>query len=506
MANIALFRRLEPRLPLGDLDRGFRAEIADPLWLLGRQWQLGEHAGEDASSPVLVDVTSQLVDIDPVQNFPELDPSRVPLEGVIERETSDWWTIGRRLRLGKAYADAMGLGPPEVAQDSLRVGNLPAPYDVFSHRAYDGYALWLQAPAHAVFTEVPLDPPEHWDPAELVYTATLSAGNTHLTIPRHDGGRLDWYSVDADVPFPVSAAQTRTERLLPNRINYPGAPNPRWWEIENHAVDIGGFPPDRGHFATMLLVDLVVSHADDWFTFPVRTQAGSIVRLNAVQVTDSFDQTWPVTPPSNWELFRVRGLDSTSLLVWPSVATPLQSDPLEDVLLGIDEDANAVFAVELRADGRDLPTEPTPTGPRPPDDEPLDASARVQYRYQPSIGARRYWHPYILQDVAGRRRFVQARLANLAVNPPALFPEPVARVLYDKANFTANPANQVQPVHQIEPSTIPRFGLRLQRQWVLARDVDGNPRLWIQRRRLALHDPPRTTLRFDTLTRALPGL
>ena len=123
---------------------------------------------------------------------------------------------------------------------------------------------------------VPVDPPEHWDPAELVYTATLSAGATHLTIPRHDGGRLDWYSVDADTPVPVSAAQTRTERRLPNRIDYPGAPNPRWWEIENHAVDIGGFPPDRGHFATMLLVDLVVSHADDWFTFPVRTQAGSL--------------------------------------------------------------------------------------------------------------------------------------------------------------------------------------------------------------------------------------
>jgi hypothetical protein len=87
-----------------------------------------------------------------------------------------------------------------------------------------------------------------------------------------------------------------------------------------------------------------------------------------------------------------------------------------------------------------------------------------------------------------------------------LFPEPVARLLYDKANLAADPANQVQPVHQIEPATIPRSGLRLRRQWVLARDVDGHPRLWVQRRRLALRDPPTTTLRFDTLTRALPGV
>jgi hypothetical protein len=31
-------------------------------------------------------------------------------------------------------------------------------------------------------------------------------------------------------------------------------------------------------------------------------------------------------------------------------------------------------------------------------------------------------------------------------------------VLYDKAHLAANPANQVGPVHQIEPATIPRFG------------------------------------------------
>src|SRR5688572_4950798 len=119
MANIALFQRLEPRQPLSDLDRGFRAEIADPLWLLGRQWHLGEHNGEDASSPTLVDVTAQLVDIDPLPNHPELDPARVPLEAVVEREESDWWTIGRRLALGKAYAEDMNLVPAHAAPAHL---------------------------------------------------------------------------------------------------------------------------------------------------------------------------------------------------------------------------------------------------------------------------------------------------------------------------------------------------------------------------------------------------
>jgi hypothetical protein len=509
MINCAIYRRLEAQRPQGSLERGFRAEVADPLWLLGRQWQLGEHAGEDASSPVLVDVTSQHVEVDPLPGHVELDPTRVPLEGVVERELDDWWTPGRRVRLGTAYATATNMGPTGLAQPSVVVTGLPAPYDSLNGQAYDGLALWHQDPGHAVFADVPGQPAESWDPAELVYTAILTAGTIQLTMPRHDGGRLDWYSVDAAGPAPASAAQTRNQRLLPNRMSYPGAPHPRWWQIEDHAVDIGGFPPDRGHFATMLLVELVVSHADDWFTFPVSTRTGNVVRLDIVKAIDSFDEIWPLTPPSGWELFRLRGLDATSLLVWPTVATPLHGAVLEEVLFSIDEDANALFAVELRAGGHDLPTEGVATGPTQPPPaagaQPVDASTRLQYRYRPSAGARRYWHPYLLQDVGGRRRFVQGRLADLDATSPTLFPEPVAEVLYDRANLAPDPADQVEPVHQIEPATIPRYGLRLTRQRVLARDVDGNPMLWVQRRRLPLHDPPISTLRYDTLIHRTPA-
>ena len=44
-----IVQRLEAD-PNGDLARGFAAETADPLWLIGRAWQMCEHEGEDASS------------------------------------------------------------------------------------------------------------------------------------------------------------------------------------------------------------------------------------------------------------------------------------------------------------------------------------------------------------------------------------------------------------------------------------------------------------------------
>ena len=34
-----------------DTDEGLRARVADPVWFITRQWQLGELQGEDAAFP-----------------------------------------------------------------------------------------------------------------------------------------------------------------------------------------------------------------------------------------------------------------------------------------------------------------------------------------------------------------------------------------------------------------------------------------------------------------------
>ena len=48
--------RLEPRVRPdgsgGNLAQALEARVHDPLWALGRQWQLGELQGEDAGSPI----------------------------------------------------------------------------------------------------------------------------------------------------------------------------------------------------------------------------------------------------------------------------------------------------------------------------------------------------------------------------------------------------------------------------------------------------------------------
>ena len=35
-----------------ELDAGVEARVADPLWMLARQWQVGEFRGDDAGNPI----------------------------------------------------------------------------------------------------------------------------------------------------------------------------------------------------------------------------------------------------------------------------------------------------------------------------------------------------------------------------------------------------------------------------------------------------------------------
>ena len=79
-----------------------RAKVNDPVWFLGRQWQLGEHRGRDAASPALVHLTVTETPVTGPTPAPDDDPRVTPPEAIIESEPEQWWTIGRRVRVGQS--------------------------------------------------------------------------------------------------------------------------------------------------------------------------------------------------------------------------------------------------------------------------------------------------------------------------------------------------------------------------------------------------------------------
>ena len=279
-------------------------------------------------------------------------------------------------------------------------------------------------------------------------------------------------------------------RVTPGRLRYPSAPLPRWWQIEDAQVSIGGQAPDRSALATLVLIDLIVNHSDNWYTVGVPARAGTISTLEDVTVIDSFGDRWPVSPPEDWSLFTTTGLGSHSLVIWATAPAPLAGPVVDDVVIGIDEDANVVWAVEQVVAGRTLASiAPAPS-------ESAETVAAQGFSYLAMTPVPRYWHPYVLDEPAGRRRFIQGRAADLGGPEPILLPEPASDLLLDPEAPAAG------PVHKLEPAAIPAEGLRVQRRAMLARSTEGAPVLWNQRRRQPLSAPPVTDLRFDVLRAA----
>jgi len=170
--SITEWHRLSPTTRNDSMTEGLRAKVADPLWLLGRQWQVGELAGEDAGSPVKIeawyehdpltrlalgaDGTPRDYDVatdGPLEATVEREPVAAEREGAVNRETAV--EAGRNFL---ARTDTQGVtvdGRPIRATDfpsSLRLGTDADPIDaggerylsVVGDRALDGHAVYEQ--------------------------------------------------------------------------------------------------------------------------------------------------------------------------------------------------------------------------------------------------------------------------------------------------------------------------------------------------------------------------
>ncbi len=510
--NLISYIRLEPRPFERNFEAGFSAAIHDPVWFLGRQWQMGEHQGENASSPIWADykLTSRQI----ISSDDRFDPQIVPAETIVESELFDWWTMGRRVRIGKKLEAIPSLkNKPE-----LQFTNPPPPYEHFINQL-DGLAVWKKRSSLGIAdnqfgNDIPADSIPAWDSQELLYQQSdensFACDKINLTVKRHRGGRLDWYSVDGELSANAVAANTEKGEAIPTVLQYPGAPNTRWWQIENADVDMGGYVPDSAHTPTAMLTELIFSHSDDWFLFPILAKAGNTVSIDELDILDVFGRTYNSTdmdaankirwsglqPPDNWTLFQVTGLNPNDLLLWHVAELPLESIPLEKVQFGADEQSNMVWAVERTVDSRDVLTGKdddvsadlkfnpgTPKGSTLPDQE-------AEYAYIPAKGIVPYWYPYEIVETASTRLLEQQFLPDYTLQIPQRMPAPKSAVLQP---------DEIGKLHTINPLAIPSNGIELERRWQLARDMNGFPLIWLQRKRSSLLSPPARLLRFDVM-------
>ena len=96
------YNRLESRPRTDNFNRALRAEIRDALWMMCKQWQMGEFLGDDAGTPVSAKVHikgQQIAKYKPNGNDTEAFDLETPLEGTVERRPIPFQAGGLQLAL-----------------------------------------------------------------------------------------------------------------------------------------------------------------------------------------------------------------------------------------------------------------------------------------------------------------------------------------------------------------------------------------------------------------------
>jgi hypothetical protein len=111
--TVMMWNRIEGRpRSTKNFDRALKAEVRDALWMLSRQWQMGEFEGDDAGSPVLAKLrldTTQLTKYQADDRGVQPMPDDIPLEAQVEQKAlphSVWLgpiSLDLRLMAGRLF-------------------------------------------------------------------------------------------------------------------------------------------------------------------------------------------------------------------------------------------------------------------------------------------------------------------------------------------------------------------------------------------------------------------
>ncbi len=344
--------RLEPLATSDDVAASLQAAVADPLWMLARQWQFNEFQAEDAGSPVRAALSVQGLpvhtllpmagDLAPVS----LDAGAPTVEALVEREpvlrkhpklnAQAGQQLARQLR-------AAGLGALLPALRAAHPATLPAPADavadtlgfvwntLLDQRAVDALALaadlrplvgnaaalaafaagfgaagddvgalagvlgrWLRWLDDLSFEDPTAGVSPYWDPKRLEYSFALGAGDpatgARLEADEYSDGRLDWhsYSVAAVAQAPAGPV------FAP-----PAIQTHDWQRLLPAHASYPGMPADR-----------YWEFEDGRVNFGLLGAAKSdLARVAVLEYALVFGNDWyllPLTLPSN-ALYRVAG-------------------------------------------------------------------------------------------------------------------------------------------------------------------------------------------------------
>jgi hypothetical protein len=547
--SINYYTRLEIATRSDDLTPGVAAAVYDAAWLLARQWQLGELIGDDAGTPIRVLHTAEVVRVTQLSAGGAtitLDSGATPWEAHVEAapfRDGRVWSLRMRADAGRELAAQLrernlddrlteiiaafpfAAPDPSVSPDepgaglaSVVASRVPDGQAVHDHWAAglrqrppvvaarvgvavnsdlrDALVAWL-----AFCLEVVIEPAgDAWDAQRFGHTATLTAWgdstSVELRTEAHGGGPLDWWAFDARglPPDPAATTERVQSETVPTRVQFRGMPNPRWWEIEDAAIDFGRVDANPADLARMALLEFALVYGNDQFAIPVRLPVGSLCRTSHLLVSDTFGLTVRPAPAAvasattgrtargseRWTIFSLN--DGQGVSDWfclpATAAERVTSPPVEEVLFTRDEMANVAWAIERLVWG--------------PTDEPVD---RRREDRSPPVLTVPDTDPSVLRWLFG------------STVPSFWFPlvnDPNAPLMFEVQRMGVPPGAANVPRGQfisvgarIATDAVPREGRRLRRDFVSIRGADGGTLVWSRRRATAGRGEGSSGLVFD---------
>jgi len=347
--DITAYNRLEPRARTEDFGRSLRAEIRDALWMLTRQWQMGELESEDAGSAIDARLLTTKAHVDRLALLAGAGQPynlEIPLETIVERETIPFThalrvqigqyflklhTAGLRSKYASKYRTAFAFDP--IPDDRLKgqVDGLNL-YTATKTRDFDGKKLLDAIKGGTLIATAGIDPgadtdavggfatkltewfarqysqpqdesQKAWDPHRLTYSFRAAAPQTTegqfvLDAGSYHEGRLDWYSFELDqrgqqitteppLPPPEVVAE-KPISFFPAPATFKGMPSPRFWEMEDREINFGNLNVKTTDQLLLLFAELGLIYGNDWFVIPYSMQVNTLCETKGLVITDVF--------------------------------------------------------------------------------------------------------------------------------------------------------------------------------------------------------------------------
>jgi|APLak6261663543_1056040.scaffolds.fasta_scaffold00221_5 hypothetical protein len=268
MPSITSWMRLEPHSRNAEMNTSLQARIYDPLWMLARQWQLGEFQGEDNGSPImarwhgeaarLTCYHSGAIPPNTRVNAPGYDSSRIPLEALVERETIrpviDLPSHPEKLRLaaeaGQHFLRMLAQQPLSRTYSNAFIREYPFPVltidqralldrdslsfcDLMASRVPDGrrlYAVFRPASGNEIVIPPALQI-DTADLAEVKESARLWLQWFETFFSEPETANPSWSSERMEYAFSVGARLSDGERVLTAQEYFEG-------HMDWHAFDV----------------------------------------------------------------------------------------------------------------------------------------------------------------------------------------------------------------------------------------------------------------------------